>query len=171
MATTDGLTADTIEQVTKLFAAAGAEGMTLKIRSGRRTCAQQAEQYAIGRQPGDTRAIVTKAKGCQSWHVQGRAVDIDIVGGPKDYARLGAIWKSFGGKWGGDFPPPLNTDVGHLEFHPGLTSQQACPDPDNCVDTPIVTARSRGTRKDAAIWGGLLAVGVGAVLWRILVAR
>ena len=127
------LTPDTAEAVQRLLDHAASLGMTTRIRSAYRTCAEQAEQYALGRTVPGTE-ITTHARGCQSWHVSGRAVDIDITSGPKDYAALGDFWKSLGGKWGGDFPG--FPDTGHYEWHPGMTIEQACPDPSACVDLP-----------------------------------
>ncbi len=100
------------------------------IASGRRTCLEQNTIYAKGRTaPG---VIVTSARGCQSWHVFGRAFDIDLGSKAKvsDYALLGEYWVKLGGKWGGDFK-----DYGHFEYHPGMTIESACPDPSRCMDT------------------------------------
>lgn len=100
------------------------------VASGRRTCAEQNAIYAKGRTvPG---AIVSNARGCMSWHVQGRAFDVNLGKGAKtsDYAWLGAEWVKLGGKWGGDF-----ADYGHFEYHPGLTIEAVCPNPDDCRNT------------------------------------
>lgn len=114
-----------------------ATGLHLKVRpqGGRRTCAEQNAIYAQGREsPGE---IVTYASGCTSWHVLGRAVDVDPVdaagrGQPASvYATAGAIWKNLGGVWGGTFPG--FSDIGHFEWHPGLTIAQACPSPQYCA--------------------------------------
>lgn len=115
----------------RVLEAARREGLAPRLISGRRTCAEQNALYAQGRtSPGP---VVTHARGCQSWHVQGRAVDFEIPGGKAaDYARVGQIAKDLGGKWGGDFKGFF--DQWHLEYHPGLTIEQACPDPDNCKD-------------------------------------
>lgn len=120
----------------QLREAALAQGLDFTVRSTRRTCAQQAQLYAIGRSPGDTRAVVTHAKGCVSWHVSGRAIDVTMTQG--SYDALGALAKSMGWKWGGDFPG--FPDVGHIEWHPGLTIADVCPNPDHCVDTDVDTA-------------------------------
>lgn len=98
-----------------------------RITSTRRTCAEQNALFARG-------PTVTKAKGCQSWHVWGLAFDLTLGTSAKiqDYAVLGTYWRSLGGKWGGDFE-----DYGHFEYHPGKTIESVCPDPDRCVDTPI----------------------------------
>ncbi len=105
-----------------------------RVTSTRRTCAEQNAIYAQGRTtPG---AIVTNARGCQSWHVCGRALDIYLGSKAKsaDYKWLGAQWVSLGGKWGGDFGDP-----GHFEYHPGLTIERVCPNPDDCrsIEAPL----------------------------------
>jgi len=114
-------------------------GLKLKVRSGRRTCAEQAQQWAIGRTaPGQK---VTFAKGCMSWHVLGRAVDADpydpdtgrVTGGCDVYTTAGELWEAMGGKWGGRFPGfGACGDAGHFQWHPGLSMETLCPDPDDC---------------------------------------
>lgn len=159
-----GVTPDTRRAWRALQAAALAAGLTLKERSARRTCAEQNGLYAIGRGAGDARAVVTGARGCMSWHVQGRAIDFDVYlpSGQKsaarsDYAAVGAIAKDAGWKWGGDFPNI--DDVGHVEYHPGQKIEDACPDPGHCVDV-------QATFEDGDEGGGsvlLLAAGVTAL--------
>lgn len=65
-----------------------------------------------------------------SWHVCGRAIDLNLGTTAKlsDYAALGKQWVSMGGKWGGDFGDP-----GHFEYHPGMVIENACPNPDDCA--------------------------------------
>jgi len=106
-------------------------GKPIKVTSSLRTCAQQNALYAQGRtQPG---SIVTNARGCLSWHVLGRAVDVSIQGGSDaDYRRLGDYWQSMGGVWGGSFTGFY--DPVHFEWHPGVRIEQVCPNPDNCED-------------------------------------
>jgi len=130
----EGLTEDTRAKVIELFDRAKAAGMTLSLTSGRRTCAAQNALYAQG---GGT----THARGCQSWHVLGRAVDVAIVGGPKDWQLLGSIGRGLGFKWGGDWTGPNapKDDVGHFEYHPGLTIEDVCPDPSACRDNMVTT--------------------------------
>lgn len=105
------------------------QGIRLRLTSGIRSCAQQNAIYAQGRTtPG---AIVTGAKGCQSWHVQGRAVDFEpIPRTAQAYAAVGAIAEQLGGVWGGRFSNLQ--DLGHIEYHPGMTIQQVCPNPEAC---------------------------------------
>ena len=125
----EGLTPDTVAFVLEVARRARAEGITIRLVSGRRTCAQQNALYSQGRTtPGP---IVTGARGCLSWHVQGRAVDFEPQ--PRNaqaYARVGAIAVELGGVWGGSFSN-LN-DIGHIEYHPGRKIHDVCPDPDNC---------------------------------------
>lgn len=129
------VTADTRESFIRLAEQFHQQtGLKLRVRSGRRTCAEQAQQWAIGRTaPGEK---VTFAKGCRSWHVLGRAVDADPVGAFPScdlYTIAGEIWENMGGRWGGRFPGfgPCG-DSGHFEWHPGLSMEALCPDPDDC---------------------------------------
>ncbi len=149
------LTPDTWAFVVALDAALRDEGFRPVVRSAYRSCAEQAEQWSIGRMPGDTRKTVTQAQGCKSWHVLGRAVDIDLT--PPDYARMGEIAKQLGGKWGGDFKG--FPDVGHVEFHPGITIEQACPDPAGCVDREPGELVSPATKRKLA-WLPVVAGGI-----------
>lgn len=130
-----------IEELAKKFH--GLTGLRLKIRpsGGRRTCETQNKLFEQGRQ--DTSEIVTNARGCQSWHVMGRAVDLDPVdasgrGRPdEDYRRLGSLWTAMGGFWGCHIKGFY--DPGHFEWHPGLTLKEACPNPDLCQTIKIET--------------------------------
>lgn len=112
-----------------------ATGLDLKVRSGRRTCAQQNALYAEGRDGAGQ--IITYASGCTSWHVLGRAADLDPVTpsgqgqAEPAYRSAGAIWVAMGGVYGGNFPG--FPDIGHFEWHPGLTIEQACPSPTYCA--------------------------------------
>ncbi len=124
----DSLTPDTRGAARKLMAALDAAGVQYKIRSTRRTCAEQAEQYAIGRGTNDDRQVVTHARGCQSFHTLGRAIDFTLIG--TSYDVLGQIAEDGGWKWGGRFAG--FPDVGHVEWHPGMTIEQLCPNPDDC---------------------------------------
>ena len=109
---------------------AAAEGIGLTLTSGKRSCAEQNRLYAQGRTaPGP---VVTGAKGCLSWHVQGCAFDFKPTPATDtNYRRVGAIAKALGGRWGGDFPNFY--DPGHLENHPGKTIEQVCPKPEDCT--------------------------------------
>lgn len=127
----DKLTPDTVAFVLELARLARLEGITLKLQSGKRSCAQQNALYAQGRTaPGP---IITGARGCMSWHVQGRAVDfLPSPNTPQAYARVGALAVQLGGVWGGTFSNLK--DLGHVEFHPGKRIEDVCPNPDDCKD-------------------------------------
>lgn len=136
-------------------AAKDEHGLVLRERSARRTCAQQRELYSIGRTPGDTRKVVTGAQGCRSWHVTGNAVDFDVLlpnghvsASRADYAIVGAMAKQRNGKWGGDFANL--DDVGHVEYHPGVTIETVCPNPDHCVDVPATSGEDGETQTSAS---------------------
>lgn len=104
-------------------------GKRIKVTSHLRTCEKQNALYAQGRTTSGS--IVTNARGCLSWHVLGRAVDISIDGGSDaDYRRLGEYWQSLGGVWGGTFTGFY--DPVHFEWHPGVLIEQVCPNPDDC---------------------------------------
>jgi peptidoglycan L-alanyl-D-glutamate endopeptidase CwlK len=101
------------------------EGIYVEIISGFRSFAEQDALYAKGRTaPG---SIVTNAKGGQSVHNYGLAVDFLIL--TKDgkaqwkvddqWKRVGAIGKSLGFDWGGDWKS--FKDWGHLEYTQGHT--------------------------------------------------
>lgn len=134
------LTPDTAMFLMKVKAEAARAGVLIRYVSGIRTREQQNALYAQGRTvPG---AIVTHAKGCSSWHVQGRAADFAILSKDKSraaYAIVGTIAKSLGGKWGGDFPG--FPDLGHIEYHPGMTIEQVCKDPERDLAMRPFTVR------------------------------
>lgn len=136
-------------------------GLDLKIRSGRRTCAEQNDLYASGRtQPGD---IVTYAPGCRSWHVLGLAIDADPVGesGCAIYTVAGEIWEEIGGAWGGRFPGFGSCgDAGHFEWHPEAKISEVCEDPNECAEAVALAAEMFPARVSfAKIAGGMLFVG------------
>jgi hypothetical protein len=146
-------------------------GFDLQPRSARRTCAEQAEQWAIGRSgPSDTRTPTTRAQGCRSWHVSGHAVDFFVfVNGKKsfissDYTKAGLLAESMGLVWGGRFQGfGPNGDEGHVEWHPDLTQADVCPDPTHCVD--VEPSEDTGGPLEQSMfgrlgWKGALAIGV-----------
>lgn len=102
----------------KLIPAMAEKGIVAKIISGNRTFAEQDELYAHGRtKPG---SIVTKARGGYSNHNFGIAVDIGLFDGGKylddspHYKAAGAIGKSVGLAWGGDWTGII--DEPHFEY-------------------------------------------------------
>jgi len=119
-----------------------ATGYILQVRSGRRTCAEQAEQVRLG---------FSHAAGCRSWHVLARAVDADpvhadtgkVIADSAVYAHAGQIWEQMGGIWGGRFIISGYPDEGHFEWHPGIDVDQLCPSAADCesVSAAIQTQR------------------------------
>lgn len=102
--------------------------MTLLVVQAYRTPGEQAVLYARGRTlPGK---IVTNARPGRTWHNLGRAYDVAIVEDGQiiwdspAYNRVGALGKSLGLVWGGDFSS-IRGDLGHFEYHPGLTLERA----------------------------------------------
>lgn len=133
------ITWDTRRMVYELARAAGSR--QLRVRSARRTCQEQRELYGIGRTYNLSSSPVTYADGCRSWHVLGRAVDLDVLspttGSPtsscSEYERLGAIWEKLGGEWGGRWKVfGACGDAGHFQWRAGRSMGLVCPDPAAC---------------------------------------
>jgi len=130
-------------------------GMPLRVRSGRRTCAEQNDLYGIGRTYNLSSKPVTYARGCQSWHVMGRAIDADpadpSTGKPTSATQscenatiAGQLWEQMGGVWGGRFGGFGGCgDQGHFEWHPGIKLSDVCPDPNRCDETTMAIATMR----------------------------
>jgi len=103
-------------------------GCEYRITSGVRTFAEQDALYAIGRTTGTKGAFVTKARGGQSYHNFGVAVDFArIVDGKADwhlaaYATLGAQAKALGLEWGGAWVSFV--DVPHVQMPVKLADLQ-----------------------------------------------
>ncbi len=157
-------------KVRQILRAADRSGiLVVRIASGRRSCAEQNAAYAQGRD--DEGPIVTEVRGCGSWHVWGRAVDLVLDGPASAYEALGAEWERMGGIWGGRFS---FGDLGHLEWHPDIPHISAlCPDQSACPDpsTPWRDDRPLLERPGIQALGGVaLAVG-GFALARSLVTR
>lgn len=130
-----GLTSDTRKAVERLLSDAKRLGMRPRVRSGKRSCAEQHALYAIGRMVNVDSPVVTYADGCRSWHVLGRAVDLDLDGGYDAYLKLGELWESRGGVWGGRFEGfGPGGDAGHFQWQGGHGLEELCPDPSQCED-------------------------------------
>lgn len=108
----------------RFIGAASAAGFDIMITSTLRTIAQQDELYSYGRSGANkSKGKVTNAKGGQSYHNYGLAMDVvPIVNGKADWKtdwdRLGAIGKAQGLEWGGDFKsfvdrPHFQMSFGH----------------------------------------------------------
>lgn len=104
-------------------------GIDLLVVQGYRTLQEQAALYDAGRGPDGGRKV-TNARPGSSWHNFRRAYDVAVVEGgkiiwnPPKYTEAGKIGKSLGLLWGGDFKS-VRGDLGHFEYHPGLTLAQA----------------------------------------------
>lgn len=106
---------------TALMAEATKRGFLPTIVSAVRTCCEEQNLASA------------KGKGTRSWHIFGRAVDIELhLGAPSDdpakfYRELGEWWESQGGTWGGRWTtswptapgvPGASGDVMHYQFTP-----------------------------------------------------
>jgi peptidoglycan L-alanyl-D-glutamate endopeptidase CwlK len=103
-------------------------GITLLVTQAYRDMDEQAALYAKGRtEPG---RVVTNARPGYSWHNFRRAYDVAVVDGGQviwagpEYVRAGEIGKSLGLVWGGGFGS-IKGDLGHFEYHPGMTLARA----------------------------------------------
>lgn len=161
---TAGLTSDTLDALQDLKSFADRSGIAFSVRSALRTCDEQQAIFEQGRvMPGP---IVTKAEGCESWHVLGRAVDINIPNGTTaDYQKLGLFWEELGGHWGGNFGG--FPDIGHFEWHPGLVIEEVCPVPSDCEASVALHMKQHTGRRIPL--GGMFAIaGISAaavVMW------
>jgi len=123
------LTPDTREVAVRHISQCKDEGISLLVVQASRSIKDQSRIYAIGRtSPGK---VVTNAAPGWSWHNFGRAYDIVVmVDGMPDwdckyvYERVGEIGTSIGLIWGGSFRYPKG-DLGHFEYHPGITLTDA----------------------------------------------
>ncbi|WP_066190805.1 peptidoglycan-binding protein [Gracilibacillus timonensis] len=117
------------EKALETIRRAYAEGIFVRITEGYRSHARQNELYTQGRtKPGK---VVTNARGGQSYHNYGLAVDYVLLSpdGKKalwqvnsDWRRVAAIAKSLGFEWGGDWQ--TFKDYPHLQMTDGLSLVQ-----------------------------------------------
>lgn len=137
-----------------------------------RTCATQ--QMLKGMGPG-----VTGAGMCRSFHVLGRALDIDISPNTcANYTKLGELWESWGGTWGGRWTQFGGCgDARHFQWTGGAQSvpDALCPSDVSLEECEVI--RSEYLDKAFAsqsvtlsrVGIGLAATGIvaaGYVLWR-----
>lgn len=122
------LTPDVRERAEAFVQSANAQGLNVMVASTLRSCADQ----GTSTEAIDIQGMkIKRAPGCRSWHVWGRAFDLVLKQPSADrYAQLGALGKTFGLEWGGDFVS--NPDPIHFQYHPGLDIQKLCPDPNDC---------------------------------------
>lgn len=164
-----GLTPWTGQLIEELLGFAASKGISAKVVSTLRSCSQQNALWDQGR--GGAGPIVTDAKGCQSWHVWGRAADLVIDGPLSDYAVLGDQWKRWGGVWGGDFPIG---DFGHFEWHPGIAHvSEICPSGAECpASTNWGEDRPFFVRPLPRLLGGLALAAAGAgVAYKVILKK
>ncbi|MGG6447353.1 peptidoglycan-binding protein [Pseudobacillus badius] len=136
-----GVHTEVAKKAIELVKLCHAKGINILITQGLRTNAEQNALYAQGRtvkydSNGKKLSIVTNAKGGQSIHNFGLAFDFAVYGkdgktiewntsidtngdGYKDYLQVGAIGKTLGLKWGGDFRTFI--DYPHFEYTFGLS--------------------------------------------------
>jgi hypothetical protein len=118
------------ERGSQLLQRAAAEGLTLVVTQGIRSFEEQNTLYAKGRTkpPIGRQYIVTKAKGGYSWHNFGLAFDVVVLDslGKEDWdyrhpgwALAGALGRSVGLEWGGDWP--TFKDYPHFQYAGELT--------------------------------------------------
>ncbi len=123
------LTPDTQALASAFLSAAKAQGFDLQVASTLRSCADQGTSTGPVVIQGMT---LKRASGCKSFHVWGRAFDVVITNDPSQqrYAELGALGKSMGLVWGGDFRS--NPDPIHFQNSAGIDIKTLCPDPLKC---------------------------------------
>lgn len=121
--TLDDIVPDARGKFRELLQIAEELGMKPAIRSAGRTCAEQLALYGQG-------SSTTQANLCRSWHVLGRAIDLNLH--PNDcatYTELGEIWEDMGGQWGGRWKQFGDCgDAGHFQYAPGAAvPESVCP--------------------------------------------
>jgi peptidoglycan L-alanyl-D-glutamate endopeptidase CwlK len=126
---------------TRFILAAESElNITLRVTQGLRTVAEQNALYAQGRTAAGR--IVTNAKGGQSYHNVGTAIDVvEMVNGQPnwnfDYSKLKPIADRFGIEWGGTFKSIV--DKPHFEISFGYKPSQLLAMPKDTNGYPIIT--------------------------------
>jgi hypothetical protein len=161
---------EAFEELSKRYTAAHPK-YGLKVRSARRSCKEQNEQYRMG---------YSKVRGCKSWHVLGRAIDADpmyltgskagkLVPDCRIYTLAGKLWEQMGGTWGGRwlvFGPC--GDGGHFQWSKGTSMAALCPDPTDCR-TAEASIQTRRPLLGMLAWGlggfAVIAGGYGLYRW------
>lgn len=116
-----------------LIALAAHAGFSVLVTQGLRTWKEQDALYAKGRKtpPIGKAFIVTNARGGQSWHNFGLAFDLVVLDSMgratwdlkhPGWKRVGALGKSVGLEWGGDWK--TLKDYPHFQYCGGMTLPQ-----------------------------------------------
>lgn len=117
------------ESALEMIKRAYKEGINVQISEGHRSYKRQNELYAQGRTKSGN--IVTNARGGQSWHNFGIAIDFFLTNHTgstavwtvnSNWRRVAAIGKSLGFEWGGDWTS--FKDYPHLQMTGGYTLAQ-----------------------------------------------
>jgi peptidoglycan L-alanyl-D-glutamate endopeptidase CwlK len=107
------------EKCRAIIALAASEGFTLIVTQGFRSVEEQNALYRVGRRGIKGEKIVTNARGGQSNHNHGTAVDFafvvagEVSWNEKLYANLGRWASAVGLRWGGDWK---FKDLPHVEI-------------------------------------------------------
>lgn len=121
---------------------------------------------------------LSRVSGCKSWHLFGRAVDLDVTA--EQARELAPFWESIGGTWGGRFTESYGPQGDYVHFQmAGRTGvpEQLCPpgDCDGAVArywrawTPAASSRaSRSARRTGLFFvvAAAPALGLGAFVAR-----
>lgn len=123
----------------------------------------------------------------RSWHVLGRAVDLELQG-VDAYRQLGEWWESVGGTWGGRWTTlyPPNGDFEHFQWSGGRDGipDEVWPAGEACETArasylasdaaqtapagPVVSVAGAPRRQGALVAGALLGGASALLLWRVL---
>lgn len=124
----DDLTPDVKRMAVQFLNQCREQGIDVLIYCTLRPSQEQDELYKIGRSIKG--AIVTNARGGESWHNYGRAFDfVPLVAGKPQwsdqslYLKCGVIAESIGLEWAGRWSGKLK-EVAHCQFKDGKTIEQ-----------------------------------------------
>lgn len=90
----------------QLVRVAQALDSTARVTSSRRSSSEQARLYRLFLAGKTSYPVAPPGR---SKHEKGRA--IDLYAQPETLRRLGALWESAGGRWGGRFKDPIHFEV------------------------------------------------------------
>jgi peptidoglycan LD-endopeptidase CwlK len=119
------------ESAIEMIRRAYSEGINVQVSSGYRSAAEQNKLFAQGRRGIPNEPKVTNARGGESNHNYGLAVDYFLVSEDgsvgiwvvnQDWRKVAQIGKALGFEWGGDWKDFV--DNPHLEMTGGLSTAQ-----------------------------------------------